>query len=166
MNRLSIKKICAVTALLVITCGTAGWAAPAEDPLKLVSSAEKEVTTVTKEGKTEVTRTPLKKVVPGDVVVYTNRYENNGSKPADDAVISNPVPQHMTYVDGSAFGAGAAITFSIDKGKTFDVPEKLTKTEKGKKRAARADEYTNIRWTVKSIPPGKEGDVGFKARVK
>ena len=112
--------------LLVTLCYTGSWAAQ-EDTLTLTSTAEKEVTTVTTEGKKEVTRTPMKKVVPGDTVVYTNHYANTGNKPAEDAVITNPVPEHMTYVGGSAFGEGATITFSIDKGKSFDAPENLTR---------------------------------------
>ncbi len=163
MNHLSMKKI-AATLLLVAICATGGLAA--DNSLKLVSKAEKEVT-VTTGGKKEVKLVPVEKALPGDVVLFTNHYTNAGSTPAENAAITNPMPQHMVYIDGSAFGAGTTITFSVDKGKTFDVPAKLTKTDKGRNRPARADEYTNIRWTFTSpLPPGKAGDVGFKARLK
>jgi len=133
--------------------------------LKLVSRSEKEVVEV-KDGKKNVTLAPAEKVVPGDVVVFTNHYKNAGSAPAEDVVISNPVPKHMTYLDGSAFGEAATITFSFDKGKTFNTPGKLVKIEKGKKRTARAQEYTHIRWSFKNpIPAGTEGEIGFKARL-
>ncbi len=163
MNHLSMKKIAAALLLLAV-CATSGLAA--DNSLKLVSKAEKEVT-VTRDGKKEAKLVPVEKALPGEVVLFTNHYTNTGSTPAEEAAITNPVPQHMVYVDGSAFGAGTTITFSVDKGKTFDLPANLTKTVKGKKRPARADEYTNIRWTFTSpLPPGKEGDVGFKARLK
>ena len=142
---------------------TGSWGA--ESTLKLVSKAEKE-TTVVKDGKKEVKRTPAQKILPGDTVIFTNHYTNTLSKPADDAVITNPVPKDVTYVDGSAFGEGARIAFSIDKGKTFDTPGNLFKTEKGKKRSARANEYTHISWTFLTLAAGKEGDVGFKTRIK
>jgi uncharacterized repeat protein (TIGR01451 family) len=148
---------------LALFC-TGSWGA--ESTLKLTSKAEKE-TTVVKNGQKEVKRVPAQKILPGDTVIFTNHYTNTLSKPADDTVITNPVPKDVTYVDGSAFGEGATITFSSDTGKTFDTPGKLFKTDKGKMRNARASEYTHIRWTfTASIPPGKDGDVGYKARVK
>ena len=155
----------AALALLLTAAGVSP--ALAEDgKLKLTSRSEKEVVLV-KEGSKTVTLVPAEKVIPGDVVLFTNHYQNDGSQPADDVVISNPVPKYMVYVDGSAFGEGATITFSFDKGKSFDTPGKLIKTEKGKKRTARAEEYTHIRWSFKNpIPAGKEGDLGFKARLK
>ena len=161
----SLRKIVPpILALVLALSWTEGRAADAA--LKLTSTAEKE-STVVKDGKKEVVRLPAQKILPGDTVVFTNHYANTLDKPADEAVITNPVPKDVTYLDGSAFGDGATITFSIDKGKTFDTPGKLFKTEKGKKRNARAGEYTDIRWKFgKPIPPGKEGDVGYKARVK
>lgn len=157
-----IKALLPLLLLLFISSGA--WAA--DSALKLVSKAEKE-TTVVKAGKKEVTLVAPSKTLPGDVIKYTNHYTNTGSKPAEDAVITNPVPKDVVYVDGSAFGEGAEITFSIDKGKSFDTPGNLFKTEKGKKRNARANEYTHIRWLLKSsIPPGKEGEVGFKVKIK
>ncbi|HBG04142.1 MAG: hypothetical protein A2075_01165 [Geobacteraceae bacterium GWC2_58_44] len=155
------------TALALLLAAASFSPAFAEDgKLKLTSRSEKEVVEV-KEGKKSVTLAPAEKVVPGDVVVFTNHYKNAGSAPAEDVVISNPVPKHMTYLDGSAFGEGATITFSFDKGKSFETPGKLVKTEKGKKRTARAEEYTHIRWSFKNpIPAGKEGELGFRARLK
>lgn len=155
-----------VTIFLLLLVCTASWAEKGKD-VELTSKAEKELTTVTGDGKKEVKYTSVSKTVPGDVVRFTNHYINKGNAPADNVAITNPVPEHMTYVEGSAFGEGAAITFSVDKGKTFDVPAKLVKTEKGRKRPARPDEYTHIRWSFKEkLPAGKEGDAGFKARIK
>lgn len=163
MKKTAIIKGVLSFLFLALFC-TGSWGA--ESPLKLVSKAEKE-TTVVKDGKKEVTRAPAQKILPGDTVIFTNHYTNALSKPAGDAVITNPVPKDVTYVDGSAFGEGSTITFSHDKGKTFDTPGKLFKTDKGKMRNARASEYTHIRWAFTApIPPGKDGDVGYKARVK
>lgn len=154
--------ITAAAALLLAASLTPAFA---EGNLKLTSRSEKEIVVV-KNGAKTVTLAPAEKVVPGDVVLFTNRYQNQGKEPAEDVVISNPVPKHMTYLDGSAFGEGTNITFSFDNGKNFDTPGKLVKTEKGKKRPARADEYTHIRWTFRNpIPAGKEGELGFRARL-
>jgi len=163
MKKATIIKSVLSFLCLALFC-TGSWGA--ESTLKLVSKAEKE-TTVVKNGQKEVKRVPAQKILPGDTVIFTNHYTNTLPKPADDTVITNPVPKDVTYVDGSAFGEGAIITFSIDKGKTFDTPGKLFKTDKGKMRNAKASEYTHIRWTFNApIPPGTEGDVGYKARVK
>jgi len=163
MKNSSVVKAAIACLLLGIWC-TVSWAD--SNQIKLVAKSEKETVTI-KDGKKEVKLVPAEKVLPGDVVVFTNHYKNTGGKPAEDAVITNPISKHMTYIDGSAFGEGAIITFSFDKGKTFDTPGKLIKTEKGKKRTSRADEYTHVRWTFTApLPPGKEGDVGFRARLK
>lgn len=164
MKKLQIMGM-ATVLLLLIVCSTS-WAQKGKD-VELTSKAEKEVTTVTAEGKKEVKYTSVAKTLPGDVVRFTNHYKNKGNAAADNVAITNPVPEHMTYVEGSAFGEGAVITFSADKGKSFDLPAKLVKTEKGRKRPARPDEYTHIRWSFKEkLPAGKEGDAGFKARIK
>lgn len=161
----STRIISAATAILLLAASLSPAFAE-NGQLKLTSRSEKEVVVV-KEGNKTVTLVPAEKVVPGDVVLFTNHYQNAGNAPAEAVVISNPVPNHMTYLDGSAFGEGAEITFSFDKGKSFATPGKLIKTEKGKKRTARAEEYTHIRWTFKKpIAPGKEGDLGFRARLK
>ena len=107
----------------------------------------------------------------GEVIFYTLNYVNSGDEAATDAVLDDPIPQGTVYVDGSAFGKEADITFSIDGGKTFKKPTMLTyemKTPDGKmeKRAASPYQYTNIRWKVKVVPAHGSGQVGFQVRVK
>ena len=108
---------------------------------------------------------------PGNVIFYTLTYINKGDEAANDAVLDDPIPKGTVYLPGSAVGSGSDITFSIDGGKTFKKPSLLTydiKLPNGKieKRVASPEEYTNIRWTVKSIPAGGTGQVGFQVRVK
>ena len=43
------------------------------------------------------------KVVPGDEVIYTVTFVNISDEPAENVVITNPLPQEMNYVEGSAF---------------------------------------------------------------
>jgi hypothetical protein len=86
-------------------------------------------------------------------------------------VVDNPIPKETTYVVGSANGAGSDITFSINNGKDFKKPTLLTYEVKGPdgksiKKKASPEQYTNVRWVISTVPPGKGGEVSFKARVK
>jgi uncharacterized repeat protein (TIGR01451 family) len=163
---MSKTTISIMLALLLLSA--AAWAQQ-KSPIELKSLAEVDVTTTNAKGEKEVKRVEAAKatVVPGDVVIFTNQYANTGDKPATDVVIRNAVPEHMIYVDGSAEGKGTRIEFSVDKGKTYGAPDKLTVTDaKGAKRKAAAQDYNNIRWTVEKLPPGAKGSVSFRAKVK
>ena len=138
--------------------------------IELTTVAEVEVVQKNEKGEEVRNRIEASKanVAPGDTVIFTVHYVNNGDAPAADVVIKNPVPQHMTYVDKSAEGAGTKVDFSIDGGKTHAAPDKLTITgADGKVRTASASEYTHIRWAlVKPVGKGGKGIVSFRAKVK
>jgi uncharacterized repeat protein (TIGR01451 family) len=132
-------------------------------------TAEKEVV-VTEKGTKVLKTVPAREFVPGDTISYTVSYVNTGNETATNAVIDDPVPQGTAYITDSATGVGTAITFSIDKGKTYKKPTLLfyevDVNGKTVKKTASPDLYTNIRWTIASIPAGASGKVGFKVRVK
>ena len=128
--------------------------------------AEKEVVVNNVKQKVEATT-----VNSGEIIFYTLNYVNSGDDAATDAVLDDPIPQGTVYVDGSAFGKDADITFSIDGGKTFKKPSLLTyeiKLPDGKveKKIASPEQYTNIRWTINTIPAGGKGQVGFRVKMK
>jgi uncharacterized repeat protein (TIGR01451 family) len=107
----------------------------------------------------------------GETIFYTLSYVNSGDEAATNAVLDDPIPKGTAYIDGSAFGNDAEITFSIDGGKTFKKPSLLTyeiKAPNGhmEKRVASSEEYTHIRWTVNVVPAKGSGHVGFQVRVK
>lgn len=162
---LQAKWILPLMICWAITCPATSWG---EGSIELLSRAEVEVVKVNKKGEKEIVREPASKVVPGDTVIYTNTYRNAGKERADNVVINNPVPEHMNYVGGSAFGEGTAITFSADGGKTFERPEKIFKLgEDGQLRLARPEEYTHLRWVVRGeLKPGSTGEVGYRARLQ
>ncbi len=153
-------------ALLALTCLPV-WAKP---QMEINLSASKEVFE-TVNGARTAKRVPATTANSGDVITYTLAYSNKGNETATDAVVDNPVSAGMSYVDNSAKGAGADITFSIDNGKTYKKPSLLTyeiKQSNGsvQKYTARPEEYTHIRWTIKQVPAGTGGTLGFSARVK
>ena len=106
---------------------------------------------------------PAGKVVPGTEVVWTVTANNTCKQASDKVVIDNPVPEHMTLVANSAFGAGSQITYSLD-GKSFAPAGQLTVKENGAERPARADEIKHIRWQFKdSLAPGAMAIARFRA---
>lgn len=138
--------------------------------VELVNTAEREIEVIEKGAKVKKVG-PVGKIVPGDEVIYAVTYNNKTGKPAEKIVITNPIPQHTRYKDGSASGEGADISYSIDGGKTFAAPDKLTvaiKDKSGKDivRPAVAQDYTHIRWVLKqNVAPGQSGSVRFRAVI-
>lgn len=163
-----IKKV--ITVLFLSLMLAAQSMAAAKGAIELKSIAEVEVTVANEKGGKEVKRVEAAKanVVPGDTVIFTNTYANTGKDPATGVVITNPVPEHMIYAEGSAEGKGAKIDFSVDKGKSYAPAVKLKiKGADGKERPATAADYTHIRWTLeKPVEKGGKGSISFRAKVK
>jgi len=136
--------------------------------VELKAVAEMEVEVINDDGQKEMQRVPAAKVVPGDVVIYTIFYTNNGTDAAENFVITNPVPEHMVYLAASAEGENSEITFSVDGGNSYDIPSNLIVTdEKGEQSEADVSDYTHIRWSMNEpIAPEQSGYVYFKAQLE
>ena len=157
------KKAIATAVLLTMTAG-AYAADKACVELKTSAATEQE----TLEQGQKVTRlAPAGKVLPGDEVIWTITATNVCKTPTDNLAIANPLPEHMSYVAGSATGTGTDVAYSVD-GKDFKDAASLTvRSDDGATRAARADEYRAIRWTYKnSFAPGATAFVRYRAIVK
>ncbi|MDE2349902.1 MAG: DUF11 domain-containing protein [Gammaproteobacteria bacterium] len=120
------------------------------------------------DGKPRVTLVPADRVVAGDPVVYTLAVRNVGAAPAAAVVVTTPIPPRMRYLAGSAAGPGARVSFSVDGGRTYDAPAKLTVLGRdGKPRAADAADYTNIRWLLQDqLQAGSVAFVRFRAVLR
>jgi uncharacterized repeat protein (TIGR01451 family) len=159
-------------AVLAVVCGLlAGNALVARaQNVELVTKAEREVEVIEKGVKVKKTGPP-QKMIPGEEVLYTTTYTNKTAKPAENVAVTNLVPKHTRYKDGSAEGDSATITYSVDGGKTFATPDKLTVTIKDKSgkdivRPAVAQDYTHIRWVLKqNVTPGQSGSVRFRVVI-
>ena len=166
-----MKRIIRYIAVAGFSCLFAGNVLLARaQTVELVTKAEREVEVVEKGVKVKKLAPP-DKMLPGDEVVYTVTYNNKTGKPAENVTVNNPVPRHTRYVDGSASGEGATITFSVDGGKTYATPDKLIVTIKDKSgkditRPAAASDYSHIRWVLKqNVAPGQNGLVRFRAAI-
>jgi len=161
MEKSTKSTVRSLLALALVALPLAAWAQPKVD---ITVKAEKEVT-VSAKGKQVKRRLAAKGIQPGEELIYTLSYHNSGNEPAKDVVISDPIPAGTAYIPGSASEAGE-VTFSIDKGKSFKKPTLLTYEVKGQKRVATPDDYTDIRWTIPSVPAGGKGSVTFRVKVK
>lgn len=162
-----IISICTMAAAIVFSTCLPGWTESGQG-VQLKATAQVEVKTLDAEGRTVVKRVPAKKVIPGTEVIYTIHYSNTGDQPAEHVAITNPIPEHMRYVDQSVFGSDAVITFSIDGSKTFDRPQNLIVVDpSGRSFPARPADYTHIQWVLEHpLAPGAKGQVGFRATLE
>jgi uncharacterized repeat protein (TIGR01451 family) len=129
--------------------------------------AEVEVSTLNGERET-VRLAPADRVVPGDQVIYTLEIRNKGAMALPPPTVDYPIPEHMRYLEDTAVGPGAEITYSIDGGRTFDRADNLRVIgSDGRKRVATAADYTHIRWQLKHILKGNSvAFARFRAVVK
>lgn len=167
----SILQYLAITAAGALVALTGHVSSALAQNVELVTKAEKEIEVVENGAKVKKLVPPAK-MIPGDEVVYTITYSNKTKVAAEKVVVTNPVPQHTKYKDGTAAGDGADIVFSVDGGKNFATSDKLTMTIKDKAgkditRPAVAQDYTHIRWTLKgNVASGATGTVRFRAVIQ
>jgi len=161
------------TIALALSLLLPAWSAHAVEgagspAVEIKITAEVEVKVVKPDGSEEMKRVPATRVPPGESVIYTLNAKNTSGKPAGDVVMTDPIPEHMEYVDGSVSVDGARVTFSVDGGKTFAAKESLkVRGEDGAIRAALPADFTNIRWQLeKPLAPGDTRAVSFRARVE
>lgn len=136
--------------------------------VELTAEATMEVRTTNAAGEEVVSIVKADKVVPGDEVIYTVHFVNKGSEPADDVVITNPIPQHMVFTRVGQSPRGAMVEMSADGGSAYGQPGRITVADAGGGvRPADASDYTHVRWTFQeSLEPGAEGSVSIRARLQ
>ena len=140
--------------------------AAAEDAgyLEVQTTVHKQEVIVNDAGESETRLVPADLVVPGESVFYTITFTNVGEDAADNVVITNPIADDLMYVDGSAFGPGMDILFSVDGGVTFASADELTVVEDGEVRDARSGDFTHVRWVMRNdLKAGAQGIARFAA---
>jgi uncharacterized repeat protein (TIGR01451 family) len=157
-----MRKVLALLAAAPLAFGAA------EASMSARQVVEKETVIVGANGEETVKRLPADKVTPGETVVYSIRYKNEGAAAAGDIVLVMPVPKEVAYVEGSVAGADtASVSFSADGGQTYVARGRLTVVEGGEQRPARGDEITHIKWTLSTpVGPKAEGEVSYKAVLR
>lgn len=135
-----------------------------EGSLDVQTVVQKQEVVVNDNGESENRLVPVETVVPGEQVFFTTTFINVGAEPAENVVITNPIAEELSYVDGSSFAPGMSVQFSVDDGSTFAVAADLTVTENGETRAAISEDYTHIRWVMQGeLDTGSQGTARFAA---
>ncbi len=139
-----------------------------ETTIQLEHKAEQWESVIDDNGVEQTRLTEAARVLPGAAVLFTVTYTNTGDEPAENVTVTNPVPDHMVYVDASASGDNSTITFSVDGGASFAAAQDLLVADPlGVQRSAIAKDYTHVRWVVDSdIASGTSGTVQFTAVVE
>ncbi|MEM8814804.1 MAG: hypothetical protein AAGE85_03195 [Pseudomonadota bacterium] len=156
-----------IVLLLVSGSVFAQESADRQNYLDVRTVVQKEEIVVGDEGETTTRLVAADRVLPGERVVYTITFTNVGSEPADNVTVTNPIDASLTYLQGSAFGAGMRVEFSADGGQSFAAPEALRVADgNGGERSAEAEDYTHVRWTLPGVlEAGTTGVARFSAVV-
>lgn len=153
-----------MSVVLIALSAVAG----AQGHLDVRTTVQKQEIFVNEVGESEIRLVPAEVVVPGERVIYTITFRNVSGEPADNVVITNPIAEDLMYVDGSAFGPGMEILFSVDGGNTFAKSDELTVVEQdGEIRDAAAGDFTHVRWVMQNdLASGAQGTARFAATLE
>lgn len=156
-----------ISAILMMLAISLQAVAQEQGHLNVTTTVQKQEVTVNDSGEAETRLVAADTVVPGESVVYTITFQNISDEPAANVVITNPIAEDLTYVDGSAFGPGTVIQFSTDGGQNFAAADELTVIDDGVSRPAGPDDFTHIRWVMQNeLAVGAQGTARFTAVLK
>ena len=149
--------------MAALACAAPG-AALAANQVSLSSAVFVEKDRADSRGRRSIVLESPRMVTPGDRLVFMLSYRNNGSRPATDFIVTNPLPQAVSY-QGTP-DAGAIV--SVDGGANWGTIGQLrVKDRNGYVRGARPEDVTHVRWTLKqAIPAGSTGKLMFRGIVK
>lgn len=160
----TITGLSAALALIILS----GSVQAANKPITISSQVNELIQQKDAQGQVQLVAIKPDSIVPGDRILYTTRFHNHGVEASDNITITNPIPQQVSYLAGSAQGKHCNIVFSADGGKSWGKPEQLrVQTADGQWRAAQASEYTHIRWQYQSaLASQQSSEISYQAHLK
>jgi uncharacterized repeat protein (TIGR01451 family) len=103
------------------------------------------------------------KVVPGDMLLFTTSFHNEGAATVTDFVVVNPVADSLQLTEEAA----GQTDVSVDDGATWGTLGQLRILDiNGQERPASIRDITHLRWKFAQIQPGETGKVQFVASVR
>jgi len=149
-----------LAAILLTVCAVPAAAAAQERPIKLQSDVK--LVRQAQQGEAPELVAPVG-VVPGDTLVFTTSYRNEGASAVNDFVIVNPVPTDLVLTDDAASSTEVSVDGGKNWGRLADL--KIVKDD-GEERPATIEDITHMRWVFASVAPSANGEVRFSARVR
>jgi len=114
---------------------------------------------------------PAGEASPSDLIEYRLTYANGGESAVRTVSITDPIPSGTEYVVRTATQpGGAAVTFSVDNGKTFHAwPVRIKQMVDGHEVwvDAPASMVTHVRWTLNDeLKPAQQVTLAYRAVVR
>src|SRR6478609_2375929 len=141
-----INKI--LLAILLTVSAVPAAAAAQERPIKLQSDV-KLIRPAQQQGEAPELVAP-EGVVPGDTLVFTTSYRNEGASAVNNFVIVNPVPTDLVLTDEAASSTEVSVDGGKNWGRLADL--KIVKDD-GEERPATIEDITHMRWVFASVAP-------------
>ena len=154
------QKVALAFGLAVIALGLSA-PAQAQNDVALSSDVKVERTTV-ENGQSRTTLAAPEGVVPGDRLLFTTSYANGGSAPAENFVVTNPLPSAVRLAE-----TDESFEVSVDGGETFAALDTLrvADPEVGN-RPAELGDVTHIRWVLARVAQGESGTLSYYGIVR
>ena len=150
--------------LLILAALLLPSAALAQNQVALTSQVLVERTTTDANGQQRTALEAPGVVTPGDRLVFVLSYRNNATAPATDFVVTNPIPESVSFTGAESAGS----VLSVDGGNVWGALGALSvRNADGSSRPATQADVTHIRWRIaQAIPAGGEGELKFRGVVK
>ena len=152
-----------VVGALAIASVAIAAPALAQSAMELKSDVKVEKTVTDESGATTTQLVAPDIVVPGDKVVFSTLYKNNGTQAAENVVINNPLHSAVRFAED----ADPELSVSVDGGENWGKLAELSVTnDDGSVRAAEASDVTHVRWILEVVQPGESGSVKYHAIIR
>ncbi len=171
-KRKTIGLILIIFSILMITGGMQTTAIGGDEPLKLEMKGHLVVFYNDDTGKEIAKLMPLPEIVEkGDIIQYDILGKNVSAKALNNINAGGKIPESTLYIQKSArCDVENTVSFSADNGKKFAAPpvKEIVKNKDGKRKevVVSSERYTDIRFTIKKLEPGKEFTASYGVTVK
>ncbi len=147
-------------SLVLVSAALVPAPALAADQVHLANDVFLERIGRTPDGAPIVHLEPPRRVSSGDRLLFVLSYRNRGARPAADLIVTNPVPDAVTFAGADDPDADV----SIDGGATWGkLGELQLRDAAGRMRSAAPADVTHVRWRIAAaVPSGGSGELSFR----
>jgi uncharacterized repeat protein (TIGR01451 family) len=136
----------------------------AADSVSLASEVFVEKAVTAPDGRTRIMLDQPKLVMPGDNLFFVLKYRNDGTAPAANFSVTNPMPSAVAFREAP----GNQAQYSVDGGHVWGLLSNLkVRDSDGRWRSAHPEDVTHVRWTFRQpLPVGASGKLTFRGAVR